>query len=54
MQQAKHQRGHLGIWLEAKPALKRAKVVERLVHHRETDDGVNHVRANADFGEYAQ
>ncbi|MNN39329.1 hypothetical protein D3C81_1533620 [compost metagenome] len=53
MQQAKHQRGYLGVRLEAKPALKRAQVVERLVHHGETDDGVDDIRADVDFREHA-
>ncbi|KAG0757898.1 hypothetical protein G6F24_010176 [Rhizopus arrhizus] len=54
MQQAENQRGRLGIRLVTEPALKRAQVIQCLVHHRETDDGVDHIGANADVRQYAE
>ena len=54
VEQAEDQRGHFGVGLETEPALECAQVVERLVHHREANDGVDDVRADADLCKYAK
>jgi hypothetical protein len=41
------------VGLETKPALERAQVVERLVDHRQTDDGVDHVRIHVHAAQHA-
>ena len=48
VKQAKDQRGRFGVGLEAQPSLEGAEVVQRLVDHRETDDGVDQVAVDAD------
>ena len=45
---AEYQSGGFGVGLKAQPALKRSHVVERLVDHRQTYDGVDDVTVDAD------
>ncbi|MCY1299650.1 hypothetical protein D9M70_491880 [compost metagenome] len=54
MQQAEDQRGRARIGLIAEPALEGAQVIERLVHHREADDGVDHVGTDADIAQHPE
>jgi hypothetical protein len=46
MEEAEYQRRDFGIRLHTKPALIGAKVVERLVRHRQADDRVNQIAAD--------
>jgi len=54
MQQTENQRGRFGVRLVAEPALEGAQVIQGLVHHRETDDGVDHIGADGDFRQYTE
>ncbi|MCY1299629.1 hypothetical protein D9M70_491660 [compost metagenome] len=54
MQQAEDQRGRAGVGLIAEPALEGPQVIERLVHHRKADDGVDHVGADADIAQHPE
>lgn len=48
VEQAKDQCGQLGIGLEPKPALEGTDVVQRLVNHGKSDDGVDDVAVDPD------
>jgi len=54
VEQAEDQRGHFGVGFETEPTLEHAQFIERLVHHRETDDGVDDLRADADLSQHAK
>ena len=54
MEQAKDQRGRLGVGLEPKPFLERSKVVQRLVDDRKADDRVDDVGVDAPAEPHAQ
>lgn len=53
MEQAEDRHGRFGVRLEAKKALERAEVIERLVDNRKPDDCVNHIGIGVNSSEYA-
>ncbi len=54
MEEPEDQHGALGIGLEAKPALIGTQVIQRLVHNRQTDDGIDDVAVDADIEVHPQ
>ena len=43
VEETEDQHGGLGVGLEAEPTLERTEVVQRLVNHRQADDGIDEI-----------
>src|SRR6056297_3084645 len=54
MEEAEDQRRRHGVWLESQPLPERTEVVERLVDHRQPDDGVYDIGVYAPSEPYAE
>ncbi len=51
VEEAKDERRKLRVWLKTKPALEGPKVIQRFIDHRQADNGVNKISADADVKE---